>query len=84
MALSQLLHDDLERFGTGGGARLTDEDLNVALRTLRAVLKRLDIEFDLPFRSFGAFRAYWIRHDMSYSYQARRDYLQIMVGRQPL
>jgi hypothetical protein len=75
MALSQLVHDDLERYGTDGGQRLSDEDLGVALRTLRVVLKRLGITFDVPFRSFGTFRTYWINHGMSNSWQARRDYL---------
>jgi hypothetical protein len=75
MALVQLVHDDLEHYGTGGGQRLTDEELGVALRTLRAVLKRLSINFEVPFRSFNTFRSYWIKHDMSNSWQARRDYL---------
>jgi hypothetical protein len=75
MALIQLVHDDLEHYGTDGGQRLWGEELGVALRTLRAVLKRLGITFDLPFRSYTTFRSYWIKHDMSGSWQARRDYL---------
>jgi hypothetical protein len=75
MALLQLVHDDLEHYGTGGGQRLMEEELGVALRTLRAVLKRLSITFEVPFRSFTTFRSYWIKHDMSNSWQARRDYL---------
>ena len=75
MALSQLAHDDLERYGTGGGQKLSDEDLGVALRTLRAVLKRLGVSFEVPFRSFTTFRTYWVRQGMSHSWQRRRDYL---------
>jgi hypothetical protein len=75
MALMQLLHDDLERYGTAGDERLSDEELGLALRTLRAVLKRLGIGFEVPFRSFTAFRTYWISHRMSGSWQARRSYL---------
>src|SRR6266542_6663852 len=75
MALSQLAHDDLERYGTGGGQKLSDEDLGVALRTLRAVLKRLGVSFEVPFRSFTTFRTYWVRQGMSHSWQARREYL---------
>jgi hypothetical protein len=75
MALVELVHGDLERFGTGGDEKLSDEDLVLALRTLRAVLKRLGIAFDVPFRSFTTFRSYWIKHNMSNSWQARRDYL---------
>jgi hypothetical protein len=75
MALSQLVHDDLQRYGTQGGQRLSDDDLGLALRSLRAILRRLGIDFDMPFRSFTAFRSYWIKHDMSNSWQARRVYL---------
>lgn len=76
MALLQLVHDDLERFGTEGGQRLSDDDLGAALRALRAVLKRLGISFEVPFRSFTTFKSYWVGHDMSGSWQARRTYLQ--------
>ena len=49
MALTELVHDDLEHFGTSGYVRLSDEELGIALRALRAVLKRLDIAFEVPF-----------------------------------
>jgi len=76
IALVQLVHDDLERFGTDGGQRLSDDDLGSALRTLRAVLKRLGISFEVPFRSFTTFKSYWGSKGMSGSWQARRTYLQ--------
>jgi hypothetical protein len=75
IALVQLVHDDLERFGTEGGQRLSDDDIGSALRALRAVLKRLGISFEVPFRSFATFKSYWVRHNMSHSWQARRTYL---------
>jgi hypothetical protein len=75
IALAQLVHDDLQRFGTEGGQRLSDDDLGVALRALRAVLKRLGITFEVPFRSFSTFKTYWVRQGMSHSWRSRRDYL---------
>ena len=48
MALTELVHDDLEHFGTSGYVRLSDEELGIALRALRAVLKRLDIAVEVP------------------------------------
>src|SRR6266545_2155137 len=75
IALLQLVHDDLERFGTGGGAKLLDDELGLALRTLRAVLRRLGITFEVPFRSFTTFKSYWLKRGMSHSWRARRDYL---------
>jgi hypothetical protein len=74
-ALSQLVHDDLQRYGTEGGERLSDDDLGLALRTLRAVLRRLGIDFDVPFHSFTGFKTYWLGQQMSGSWQARRSYL---------
>jgi hypothetical protein len=75
IALTELVHDDLEHFGTDGTVRLTDDELGVALRALRAVLKRLDIAFEVPFRSFTTFKSYWVSKDMSGSWAARRTYL---------
>lgn len=54
---------------------MDDEGLSVALRSLRAILKRLGIGFDTPFRDFQSFRGYWIAQGMSNSWGARRDYL---------
>ena len=65
----------LVAYGTGGGNRLDDEELSVTLRSLRAIFKRLSIGFDPPFRDFQSFRGYWIGHDMSGSWGARRNYL---------
>lgn len=74
--LAKLAYDDLLSFGTSGGKQLSDEDLSVVLRSLRAVLGRLGVKFDEPpFRDFEGFKRYWISHDMSGSRSARRDYL---------
>lgn len=75
IALAQLVHDELESHGTDGRERLGEPQIALAIRTLRAVLRRLGIEFDPPFRNFSSFRSYWIRNDCSGSWQARRDLL---------
>jgi len=76
LGLTQLVHEDLERFGTGGGERLDDRQMAEVLRTLRAVLGRLNVEFDLPFRNLSMFRSYWLKRDASGSWQKRRDLLE--------
>lgn len=45
--------------------------------TLRAVLKRLGVPFDLPFKDFKGFHGYWSSHGMSGpgGWGARRGYL---------
>jgi hypothetical protein len=75
-ALTDLVHRELEAFGTGGGQRLQDEELELALKAWRQVLKRLGIDApDLPFRNFATFYGYWKHNDLSGSWQARRDCL---------
>jgi hypothetical protein len=80
LALAQLLHDDLQRYGTGGGEKLSDQEMSVAIRTLRAVLRRLAVPFTIPFRDFTSFRSFWISHGASGSWQARRDLLDSLFG----
>jgi hypothetical protein len=57
--LTRLAMVDLEAFGTGGGETLDDEEIAVLLRSLRAVLKRLGVTLNLPFRDFKSFKRYW-------------------------
>lgn len=73
--LTRLAHDELVAFGTGMNNSLNDEGISIVLRALRAVLKRLSVEFDLPFRDFARFHDYWISQSMDGSYAARRNYL---------
>jgi hypothetical protein len=75
--LTQLAHDELEAYGTNGSNRLSDEEIAVVLRTLRAVYRRLGIDFNPPFRDFTGFRGYWSSHDMSGpgGWGARRGYV---------
>lgn len=76
VALARLVHDELEKYGTGGGEELLEEQMRVAIRALLAVTQRLGIvEMDIPFRGFGTFRSWWLKQGASGSYQARRDLL---------
>lgn len=76
IGLSQLVHDELVAFGTGGGESLNDAEIASALSALRAVTKRLGLSFEPPFRNFTTFRSYWLRQDAYGSWQARRDLLE--------
>jgi hypothetical protein len=74
--LARLIHDDLEKFGTAGGAELTESEMRDAILALRSVLDRIGVnDFNLPFRDFSSFRSYWLRNDGHGSWQARRDIL---------
>ncbi|MFI7049029.1 hypothetical protein [Streptosporangium sandarakinum] len=75
IGLARLIHDELEKFGTGGGQELTEQEIREALVTLQTVIKRIGIPFDLPFRDYGSFKPYWIRNGCAGSWQARRDLL---------
>lgn len=75
IALSRLVHSELEAYGTGGGERLTDDQIELAQRALRAVLERIGITLNLPWRNFSGFRSYWLKNDGYGSWQARRDLL---------
>ena len=78
-ALCRLVHDDLEAFGTDGNQRLDEEDMRLAIRSLRAVLLRVGLTVSLPFRDFGSFKTHWIANDAKGSWQARRDILDDQV-----
>ncbi len=74
--LAHLIHNDLEKYGTGGGQEMTEQQMGEALLALRAVVHRLGIvSFDVPFRDFTTFRSWWTRNDGHGSWQARRDLL---------
>ena len=64
MALSWLIHDELQAYGTDGSEELDDDDMGEALRALRAVLARLGInDFEVPFRNLSGFRRWWLDND---------------------
>ena len=76
IALAALVHDELLAYGTGGGESLNDGEMASALTALRAVTKRLGVDFDPPYRNFSTFRSFWMRNDGYGSWQARRDLLE--------
>jgi hypothetical protein len=81
-ALAGLVHDELVAYGTQGGEKLTDDEMVAALAALRAVTKRLGVDFEPPYRNFTTFRSYWVRKGASGAggWQARRDLLEEVFG----
>ncbi len=78
IALAALVHDELMAYGTGGGERLSDDEMGLSLSALRAVTKRLGVAFEPPYRNFTTFRTYWLRNEAHGSWQARRDLLETL------
>lgn len=75
LTLTQLVHDDLVRYGTGGNEQMNDAQLNAAQRCLKTVLARHGMTLELPWRAFDGFRTYWLKNEGYGSYQTRRDLL---------
>lgn len=75
--LIRLVHAELELFGTSQTQLLSDEEIAEALRALLAVLRRLGVAFNLPFRDFRGFHGYWSAQEMGGvgGWAARRGYL---------
>lgn len=78
--LSRLVHEELEKYGTSGGEELTEQEIREALVALHAVVRRIGIPFDLPFRDYGTFKSHWKRNGCTNSYQKRRDMLNDLFG----
>jgi hypothetical protein len=78
VALARLVHGEYEHFGTDGGQHLTVEGSRSTLFALRAVLQRVWIPFDPPFRDFPTFRRYWGENNASGSWQGRRNILHAL------
>lgn len=75
IALCQLVHEQLQGYGTDSSQAIDDGEVGAAIIALGAVLRRLTVAFDLPFRNFTTFRSHWIKNGASNSWQARRDIL---------
>ena len=74
--LARLVHDELQKYGTGGGAQLDDDQVREALLALRATGRRLGVnDFEVPFRDFSSFHTWWVENGAYGSWQARRDLL---------
>jgi hypothetical protein len=76
IAMAELLYAEYMAYGTGGGQRLTDAQAVLTQRTLRAVLARLGLRLEVPWRDFESFRSYWLANGGHGSWAARRQ----MVG----
>jgi hypothetical protein len=70
IALTHLVRAELEAFGMIGQQQLSDSEIALAQRTLRAVLQRFGIELALPWRNFTSFKTYWLKNDANGSWQA--------------
>lgn len=78
LALTQLVQDEFTAYGTdAAGQQLSESEVEAAVIALRAVTRRLGIEFEPPFRNFTGFRTYWMANDGYRNWQARR----VMVGK---
>lgn len=76
LGLTDLVHAELEAYGTSGATTVNEEDIALLITALGAVLRRLAMaDFALPYRNFTTFRSYWIREGAGGSWQARRDLL---------
>ena len=73
IVLTRLVRSEFEAFGTGGGERLSDPELELAQRTLRGSYTGIGIDLSLPWRNFTGFKTYWLQNDAYGSWQARRD-----------
>ncbi|MGY5629717.1 hypothetical protein ACW7N6_12755 [Streptomyces sp. UC1A3] len=79
--IARLAHQELLHYGTDQNqCKLGDDEIAEVLSALRAVLRRLGIEFRPPFHDFTGFHGYWSKHDMGYSWAARRGYLSELFG----
>lgn len=75
IGLLDLVHDQLDRWGTNGSQELSDPQIELAIRTLETVTTRVGVALQVPFRDFTRFRNYWVRNGAHGSWQARRDIL---------
>ncbi|MDD7965893.1 hypothetical protein [Actinomycetospora lemnae] len=72
--LVELVSDELTGYGTDGSHRLENRQIEIVIKTMYAVLARLNIDTPrLPFRDFERFRTYWNKNGGYGSWQARRD-----------
>lgn len=75
--LARLLHEEFEKYGTDRSQILSSDQARSAMSALRAVLRRLAVEFTPPFLDLDTFFSYWRRNGASGpgGWQARRDIL---------
>ena len=78
-ALLELMHQELQAFGTDMSNRIPASESNqfrLLTQACRRVNQRLGLNFpESPFRDMPGFRDYWIREEMDWSWAKRRNYL---------
>ncbi|CAM4008184.1 abortive infection family protein [Janibacter anophelis] len=74
VAVTDLVRDELEKFGTSGGEIADNAGSKVLIRALTASASAAGAgPFTLPFRDFDNFKSYWKRNGCYGSYQARQE-----------
>ncbi|THJ64581.1 hypothetical protein E8P82_14690 [Arthrobacter echini] len=73
--LARLVHDEYRNRGTENNPRISVHESRAVMAALRAVLKRLGVDFKPPFSDFDGFYTYWKNNNGSNSWQARRQML---------
>lgn len=73
--LARLVHDEYRNRGTENNPRISGSESRAVMAALKAVLKRLGIDFRPPFYDFDGFYRYWKNNNGSNSWQARRQML---------
>lgn len=76
-ALARLMKSELTAYGTDQSQKLNDEESALAMRALKAVMRRLDVPFDPPFSDFEGWHGYWSAQGMTHggSWALRRGYV---------
>jgi hypothetical protein len=80
LALLHLADNELRSYGTDGKEELTDTQMRLVLRALRATAARVGVPIEVPFRDFSGFRSYWNRNDGHGSWAARRSMVDKFFG----
>ncbi|WP_433122531.1 hypothetical protein ACQ7FX_13970 [Arthrobacter koreensis] len=74
--LARVVHDEFVSRGTDNSPRISVPESRAVMAALRAVLKRLNIDFKPPFTDFDAFYKFWKNNGGSGSWAARREILR--------
>ncbi|MEV5614438.1 hypothetical protein [Streptomyces bacillaris] len=76
-ALARLMKSELTAYGTDQSQKLSDDESALAMRVLKAVLRRLGVTFDPPFNDFDGWHGYWSAQGMTHggSWAMRRGYV---------
>lgn len=80
--LLNLISKELEKYGTDKTQIVDDDGISLAIKTLKSVLRRTGIDFNLPFRDLTTFRSYWINNGMigAGSWQVRRNCIESLFN----